>query len=43
MDELVAAHGVRRALKAANLEAAHQAGEPAIVADVRGRLSLGEA
>jgi membrane dipeptidase len=36
MDELVAAHGVRRALRAADLEAAHKAGEPAIIADVEG-------
>ena len=36
MDELVAAHGVRRALSAADLEAAHRAGEPAIIADVEG-------
>ena len=36
MDELVAHHGIRRALGAANLEAAHRAGEPAIVADVEG-------
>jgi membrane dipeptidase len=36
IDELVAAHGVRRALNAADLEAAHQAGEPAIIADVEG-------
>jgi membrane dipeptidase len=36
MDELVAAHGVRRALCAADLEAAHKAGEPAIIADVEG-------
>jgi membrane dipeptidase len=36
MDELVAAHGVRRALCAADLEAAHRAGEPAIIADVEG-------
>ena len=36
MDELVAAHGVRRALCAADLDAAHKAGEPAIVADVEG-------
>jgi membrane dipeptidase len=35
-DELVAGHGVRRALSAADLEAAHRAGEPAIVADVEG-------
>src|SRR5712691_7888437 len=36
MDELVASHGVRRALCAADLEAAHKAGQPAIVADVEG-------
>ena len=36
MDELVADHGVRRALNAADLETAHQAGEPAIIADVEG-------
>jgi hypothetical protein len=31
MDELVADHGVRRALNAADLEAAHKAGKPAIL------------
>jgi membrane dipeptidase len=36
MDELVRDHGVRRALCAADLEAAHLAGEPSIVADVEG-------
>ena len=36
MDELVVNHGVRKALCAADLEAAHKAGEPAIVADVEG-------
>jgi len=36
MDELVADHGVRRALNAADLEAAHKAGEPSIIADVEG-------
>ena len=36
MDELVAHHGVRRALCAADLDAAHQAAEPAIIADVEG-------
>jgi membrane dipeptidase len=36
IDELVAHHGVRRALNAADLEAAHRAGEPAIIADVEG-------
>jgi membrane dipeptidase len=36
MDELVTDHGVRRALCAADLEAAHKAGQPAIIADVEG-------
>jgi membrane dipeptidase len=36
MDELVADHGVRRALSAADLDAAHKAGQPAIIADVEG-------
>jgi membrane dipeptidase len=36
IDELVAHHGVRRALSAVDLDAAHSAGEPAIVADVEG-------
>ena len=36
MDRLVSDHGVHRALAAADLEAAHRAGEPAIVADVEG-------
>ena len=36
MDELVADHGVRRALSAADIEAAHKAGEPAIIGDVEG-------
>jgi membrane dipeptidase len=36
MDELVGNHGVHRALSAGDLEAAHKAGEPAIVADVEG-------
>jgi membrane dipeptidase len=36
MDELVAHHGVRRALCAADLEAAHKAGQPAIIGDVEG-------
>jgi membrane dipeptidase len=35
-DEMVADHGLRRALTAADLEAAHQAGQPAIIADVEG-------
>ena len=36
MDEMVAAHGLRRALSAADLEAAHGAGQPAIVMDIEG-------
>jgi len=36
VDEMVAAHGLRRALSAADLEAAHSAGQPAIVGDVEG-------
>jgi membrane dipeptidase len=36
MDEMVANHGLRRALSAADLEAAHEAGQPAIIADVEG-------
>ncbi len=36
MDEMVAHHGLRRALSAANLEAAGKAGQPAIIADVEG-------
>jgi membrane dipeptidase len=36
MDEMVTTYGVRRALTAADLVAAHQAGEPAIVGDVEG-------
>ncbi|MFL5269555.1 MAG: dipeptidase [Stellaceae bacterium] len=36
MDEMVANHGLHRALRAADLEAAHKAGQPAIVADVKG-------
>jgi membrane dipeptidase len=36
MDEMVARHGLRRALSAADLEAAHKAGNPAIIADVEG-------
>jgi membrane dipeptidase len=36
MDELVAHHGVRRALCSADLDAVHRAGEPAIIADVEG-------
>jgi len=36
VDEMVAAHGLRRALSAADLEAAHRTGQPAIVGDVEG-------
>jgi membrane dipeptidase len=36
MDELVAHHGVRRALCAADLEEAHRGGQPAIIGDVEG-------
>ncbi len=36
VDEMVAHHGLRRALSAADLEAAHAKGEPAIVGDVEG-------
>jgi membrane dipeptidase len=36
MDEMVANHGLRRALTAADLEAAQAAGQPAIVADIEG-------
>jgi len=36
VDEMIAHHGLRRALSAADLEAAHAAGQPAIVGDVEG-------
>ncbi len=36
MDQMVEQHGLRRALCAADLEAAHKAGQPAIIADVEG-------
>ena len=36
LDEMIADHGLRRALSAADLEAAHEAGQPAIIADVEG-------
>jgi membrane dipeptidase len=36
VDEMVARHGLRRALSAADLEAAHEARQPAIVGDVEG-------
>src|SRR5438132_7162342 len=36
MDEMVANHGLRRALSAADLEAAQKARQPAIIADVEG-------
>src|SRR5213594_2606939 len=36
MDELVARHGIRRALTVADLKAAHVAGQPAIILDIEG-------
>jgi membrane dipeptidase len=36
VDEMVASHGLKRALTAADLEAAHRAGQPAIIGDVEG-------
>jgi membrane dipeptidase len=36
MDEMVANHGLRRALTAADLEAAHAAGQPSIIMDIEG-------
>jgi membrane dipeptidase len=36
MDEMVANHGLRRALTAADLATAHSAGEPAIIMDIEG-------
>src|SRR5262245_45009611 len=36
MDELVARHGIRRALAVADLTAAHAAGQPAIIVDIEG-------
>ena len=36
VDELVARHGVRRALAVADVRAAHKAGEPAIILDIEG-------
>jgi len=36
MDELVAHHGIRRALTVADLHAAHVAGQPAIIVDIEG-------
>jgi membrane dipeptidase len=36
VDEMVASHGLRRAHSAADLEAAHAAGQPSIVGDVEG-------
>jgi membrane dipeptidase len=35
-DELVAQHGIRRALTAADLKTAHAAGQPAIILDIEG-------
>ena len=39
VDELVARHGVRRAFVAADVKAAHAAGEPAIILDIEGLAS----
>jgi membrane dipeptidase len=36
VDEMVANHGLRRALSVADLEAAHAAGQPAIIGDIEG-------
>ncbi len=36
IDDMVINHGLRRALTAADLEAAHKAGQPAIIGDVEG-------
>ncbi len=36
VDEMVAGHGLKRALSAADLQAAHAAGQPAIVSDIEG-------
>jgi membrane dipeptidase len=36
IDELVAKHGIRRALTPADLKAAHAAGQPAIIVDIEG-------
>ena len=36
VDELVAQHGIRRALTAADLRSAHAAGQPAIILDIEG-------
>jgi membrane dipeptidase len=36
MDQMVANHGLRRVLSATDLETAHKAGQPAIIADVEG-------
>jgi len=36
MDDLVARHGIRRALTVADLRAAHAAGQPAIIVDIEG-------
>ena len=36
VDEMVAKHGLRRAVTAADLAAAHAAGEPAIIGDIEG-------
>ena len=39
---MVANHGLRRAISGADLEAAHKAGQPAIIADVEGLDFLAE-
>ena len=36
IDQMVASHGLRRALGAADLEAAHAAGQPSVVMDIEG-------
>ena len=36
MDELVASHGIRRVLTAADITAAHAAGQPAVILDIEG-------
>lgn len=42
MDELVAHHGIRRALTAADLRVAHETGQPAIILDIEGLDFLGK-
>ena len=43
VDELVAKHGIRRALTLADIKAAHAAGQPAIILDIEGLDFLEEA